>query len=621
MALPHPEIKKTFTRFVIVSMTVMTILVLLIAGGSVRLLLLESIRTEQNMRVQEAVASLQQYVQVRANQLADQRSIPLLTQAVLQPDNLLPSAEDLLNELYLQQQLYQQKLLDFSGTVLYERYPSEIKDYSVRDWFDLLSHSPEKTAAVLITGSNDVDADKGNQPYLELVVPLIYNGQTEGFLLTAIGWQKILRETQLKSALQGIALSLGEPGGQGHIRVNDAALVLSPDSSRHEKLGEWLTLNQSFLTLPVYFQLDESRIDSLIYRHLLILFAVFVVMAIVITLFVVSRGQRLFVMPLENLRQHIHLLENGDQQEISTPDNASKEMAGLIRQFNRMAANVLQREDQLKQTNRQLIENQQQLLQSEKMASVGTMAAGVAHEINNPVAFVLSNTHTLKEYIDEFSELVDTIKKQDWQQAAELCRQYDIPELISDSRDILSESQEGLIRVRDIVASLKKFAHADSEKTELVDLKSCIEFTLKLIWNEIKYVAELTTDLLDDIQVEANEGQLSQVFANLLINASHAIQEQGHISVAMRLNHSSVGSTSVDKPSVDILISDNGKGMDDKTLQRIFEPFYTDKEVGVGTGLGLSISQGIIQGLNGRIEVSSQPGQGSTFTVTLPLAA
>ena len=252
MALSHPEIKKTFTRFVIVSMTVMTILVLLIAGGSVRLLLLESIRTEQNMRVQEAMASLQQYVQVRANQLADQRSIPLLTQAVLQPDNLLPSAEDLLNELYLQQQLYQQKLLDFSGAVLYERYPSEIRDYSTRDWFDLLSLSPEKTAAVLISGSDvtDIDTDASNEPYLELVVPLIYNGQTEGFLLTAIGWQKILRETQLKSALQGIVLSLGEPGGQGHIRVNDAALVLSPDSPRHEKLGEWLTLNQSFLTLP-----------------------------------------------------------------------------------------------------------------------------------------------------------------------------------------------------------------------------------------------------------------------------------------------------------------------------------------------------------------------------------
>lgn len=144
------------------------------------------------------------------------------------------------------------------------------------------------------------------------------------------------------------------------------------------------------------------------------------IVAGVMTMFALHWGQRLFVLPIESLRQHIKLLEDGTLKKLKTPRNSSSEMAGLIRQFNRMAARVLDREEQLKLKNHQLIENQQQLLQSEKMASVGTMAAGVAHEINNPVAFVLSNTHTLKEYIEELSELITAIDQQNWQQVVEL---------------------------------------------------------------------------------------------------------------------------------------------------------------------------------------------------------
>ena len=135
------------------------------------------------------------------------------------------------------------------------------------------------------------------------------------------------------------------------------------------------------------------------------------------------------------------------------------------------------------------------------MASVGTMAAGVAHEINNPVAFVLSNTHTLKEYIEELSELITAIDQQNWQQVVELDQKYNAQELIQDSQDILSESEEGLVRVKDIVSGLKRFAHADSDTKEPVNVKDCIGFTIKLIWNEIKYVAELKQNLIDDVYV------------------------------------------------------------------------------------------------------------------------
>ncbi|UTW49975.1 sensor histidine kinase [Bacterioplanoides sp. SCSIO 12839] len=586
----YPEINKTFSRFIVSSMVILTVLVLTVAGTSVQRLLIENLKGEQNVRVQEAVLSLRQYVQVRSNQLLDQRSIPLLTQTVIQPESLLPSADDLLSELYLQQQLYQQKLLDFSGGVLYQRYSGGLADYSSRSWFTLLSDNPDQTASVIIKEA------KGT--HLELVVPLVYNGLTEGFLLTHIPWDRVISESNLLDSLQEIPLLLGEPENDG--------FVVNPDNISS---ASWLPLEQSLLNYPVYFQIDESKVNALISRHLVVLLVVMLIVAGVMTMFALHWGQRLFVLPIESLRQHIKLLEDGTLKKLKTPRNSSSEMAGLIRQFNRMAARVLDREEQLKLKNHQLIENQQQLLQSEKMASVGTMAAGVAHEINNPVAFVLSNTHTLKEYIEELSELITAIDQQNWQQVVELDQKYNAPELIQDSQDILSESEEGLVRVKDIVSGLKRFAHADSDTKEPVNVKDCIGFTIKLIWNEIKYVAELKQDLIDDVYVEANDGQLSQVFANLLINASHAIEQQGVIEIVM---------TKVDG-FVQILISDTGKGMSAEKIQRIFEPFYTDKEVGVGTGLGLSISLGIVQGLAGDIQVDSEPGVGTRFVVRLPM--
>ena len=583
----YPEIKRRFTLFIVACMVLLSTLVLLMAGGSLRTLVSENLETEQTIRVNEALRSLERYVRVRYNQLLDQRSIPLLTQAVLQPEALLPSAEDLMREMYLQQKLYQQKLLDFSGEVLYQRYPDERHDYGSAAWFSEVSQ-----------GNNlgVVDLSMAPQARIHFVVPLIYNHEPEGFLLTSIEWGRVIEESDLIGGLQGVGLLIGESDSPN-------ALIIG------QRLGDhWLSLGTDFLGHPVSFQVDHSHTSSFVFRHVITLMAVFLVAAAAITWLAVYWGQRLFVLPLNQLEHHAELLEKGRAKEVPIPEHASHEIVALINQFNQMSQRVHDRENQLKAANKRLVANQEQLVQSEKLASLGTMAAGVAHEINNPVAFVLSNMNTLQEYLEDVRQVAPAIDARDWQALQKVYQELSLNEVLQDSEALLHECRDGLQRVKEIASGLKRFAHTDTKQLEPVNIRHCLELTVKLLWNEIKHTAELRYQLDQEVIVHANEGQLSQVFMNILMNAVHAMEDRGVITIAVRRINS----------AVHISISDTGIGMNQETQKRLFEPFYTEKEVGVGTGLGMSISLGIVQGYGGTIEVSSSPGAGTTFTIILP---
>jgi signal transduction histidine kinase len=280
-----------------------------------------------------------------------------------------------------------------------------------------------------------------------------------------------------------------------------------------------------------------------------------------------------------------------------------------------LEARVAERTHELVESIARLEQTQGQLLQSEKMAAVGQLAAGVAHEINNPIGFVNSNLGSLTRYVAQMFDLIRAYEEActvlpSVQQAAiaQARERVEIDYIQQDVPDLLNDSKEGLARVKRIVNDLRDFSHTDSAEWAPADINQALERSLNVGANELKYKAEIIKDFTPLPLVNCIISQLSQVFLNLLVNAAHAIQDRGTITLR----------TGQADKSIWIEISDTGCGMSDETQKRIFEPFYTTKPVGKGTGLGLSISWEIINRHKGSIDVKSTQGQGSTFRITLP---
>ncbi|MBU1424054.1 MAG: response regulator [Gammaproteobacteria bacterium] len=273
------------------------------------------------------------------------------------------------------------------------------------------------------------------------------------------------------------------------------------------------------------------------------------------------------------------------------------------------------------EVDKRLKENQQvqgQLLHSEKMAAIGQLAAGIAHEINNPVGFVTSNLKTLDIYKRDILEILDTYETLEAACAPDaeallkihaLKQQKDFGFIRTDLDQLIAESQQGMARVAKIVSDLKDFAHAENKEWLWADLNNGLDSTLNIVRNEIKYHCTLNKAYGDIPKVYCMASQINQVLLNLLVNAAQAIPEKGEITVR----------TGQEGEEVFVAIADTGSGIPAGNLKRIFEPFFTTKPVGKGTGLGLAISFDIVQKHKGRIEVESTVGKGTTFTVWLPV--
>ncbi|SFN35719.1 His Kinase A (phospho-acceptor) domain-containing protein [Formivibrio citricus] len=268
--------------------------------------------------------------------------------------------------------------------------------------------------------------------------------------------------------------------------------------------------------------------------------------------------------------------------------------------------------DEINTLNEQQVQTQRLLLQSEKMAAVGQLAAGVAHEINNPIGFVISNMTSLERYVKELMQLLALHEQTDsaaQQQIAAYRKQIDFDYLREDVFALLNESKDGLMRVKKIVQNLKDFSHAGDSVWQDADLHKGLDSTLNLVWNELKYKATIHKEYGDLPSVECLPQEINQVFLNLLVNAGHAIDGHGEITIR----------TGTREDEAWVEIADNGCGIPPENLSRIFDPFFTTKPVGKGTGLGLSLSYGIVQKHGGRIDVSSECGKGTTFRVYLPV--
>ena len=314
--------------------------------------------------------------------------------------------------------------------------------------------------------------------------------------------------------------------------------------------------------------------------------------------------------------ENTELIQKALQRDRNARKAADRLLENKSRELFESRKQLQAEHDALKQT-------QAMLVQSEKMASLGQLAAGVAHEINNPVGFVASNLTTLTDYVGVFEsllklygELAGKISDGESSDMAAIIEKIDalrskedIDYVLEDVQELLSESSDGLVRVRDIVQNLKSFARLDEAEVKHVNLNETIESTLKIADNELKYHWKVVREFGDLPLVHCNAGKLNQVFLNLLVNAGQATSENGVITIG----------THVDGDDVIIRIADNGSGILEENLTAIFNPFFTTKPVGEGTGLGLSISYNIIEQHGGQITVKSDTDVGTEFTIRLPI--
>jgi two-component system NtrC family sensor kinase len=273
----------------------------------------------------------------------------------------------------------------------------------------------------------------------------------------------------------------------------------------------------------------------------------------------------------------------------------------------------------------QLKQAQVKLVSSEKMASLGMLAAGIAHEINNPISFVLNNVNVLSEYNEAFHTLIKDYKS--YSEAVLLVggkaqdiltriQQYekeeDIDFIISDSLILLKSTEDGVLRIIDIVKNMKTFSHPDTESVDSVDVHEVMDSTLLLLKNETRNNLRIIKELnASEFIIKCNRNELGQVFLNIIINAAHAMAGSSDSTIHIRTENI--------EQAILIHIVDNGCGISADTIELIYDPFYTTKEVGEGTGMGLSISYGIVNKYNGKINVTSVLGEGTEFTLQFPL--
>jgi signal transduction histidine kinase len=368
---------------------------------------------------------------------------------------------------------------------------------------------------------------------------------------------------------------------------------------------------------------------------LLIVTAILAVLVILFT-YLIARG---ITIPLKTLIRSALTMARGNFNE-RVPIRSSDEVGILASAFNEMAGALSLREKQLQELNRNLeamvrdrkveLENshealkrayldlqsaQEQLVQTEKMASLGQLVAGIAHEIKNPLNFIYGNTGFLADYTQKLQTLVESFESlpsigaEDRAEMARLKEGIHYDFIRDDLKTLIENFSEGARRINQIVSDLRTFSRMDADKISEVDIHASLELSLSLMRNQYKNRIEIHKDYGDIPKIQGYSGKLNQVFVNLMSNAFHAIKGNGDVWIRTRLRGD----------FIEIEVEDSGTGIPPENLKRIFEPFFSTKPVGLGTGLGLSISYGIIEQHGGRILVASVPLKGSTFTVQLPI--
>ena len=373
-------------------------------------------------------------------------------------------------------------------------------------------------------------------------------------------------------------------------------------------LASFKRLESTNWILAANYRLSEAFEPIIRFRNFFMVGMFFVVLSAAALSWKLGSG---IARPIEGFVRKLNVLANpGSDRTQRLDDHRADELGVLAASFNTLLDTEQRYEQELK-------EAQVQAMQSEKLASVGQLAAGVAHEINNPIGFINSNLGSLKGQVEDLLTVIEAYKQAepalaghaDLLAAIEHAKAAaDLEFLQGDMTNLINESLDGVNRVKKIVDNLKDFSRVDTAEWQIANLETGLESTLNIVWNEIKYKAEVIKEYAGLPAIDCIASQLNQVFLNLLVNAAQAIAERGTITLR----------TGFDESTVWIDVADTGSGINPEHLGKIFDPFFTTKPVGKGTGLGLSLAYGIIKRHHGRMEVRSELGKGTTFRVTLP---
>jgi len=531
--------------------------------------------------------------------LAEQANNPIYIQTLMQPDENLGKVQDLMSDLTLLGKQYGEALLDFEGNILHSTIINNQSNYQNFMWIDALLEQQKNEYVTIVNISDDY--------YWSLAVPVHYNNQVEGVLVANIPINSINQQSE-NSRLNGLMVE---------IIKNDKVLTAFGDiTSGRQHVEPWPQIGVGFR-----FTMDDVVRKEELTRLVFQLGAIILIAIAVTTFLTYLFGYRYFVRPILSLSQATDQLDRGNEHINLTENIRIRELAELFKKFNLMTEKVAKREQALRKSysklshaNNELKQSESQLVQSEKMASIGVLASGVAHEINNPIGFIKSNLFMLKDYFvdiekyyyESLENLTTEAQKVNQQK---LAKTYDIEFFLKDIPPLIESSIGGVVRVTEIVQSLKTFARIDLPDKSIVDVNEGISATLNMVWNELKFNCKVDVDLEPLPKIFAYPGKLNQVFMNLLINAGQSIIDKGVISVH----------TYVENNNIVVEVKDTGCGIDVEHLTHIFTPFYTTKAIGEGTGLGLSISHQIIEQHEGKLEVVSTLGEGSCFSIYLPI--
>ncbi len=532
--------------------------------------------------------------------LKEQSQESLFVQGIMQPKRNIGKIKDYMAGLTLLGLKYDETLLDFEGTTLHSTATIDT-NYKEFPWVKALLNEKQ-------TSSIQVLAIEGEYFWC-IAFPVIYNKHVEGVLLANIPLETILVGQIDVEVLDGLMIEVMK-GSQTIAKYGKQAI------------GSKQTLQWQDAGVSFNFTVDEAYRNKAL-SDLVIQLGSYIVLAIVLTtLLAYLYGYRYFVKPILALSQLTSSLDQGHEPDALQGDLRFMEFANLFSQFNLMSEKVAMRERALKESyeklsniNDELKQSESQLVQSEKMASIGVLAAGVAHEINNPIGFIRSNLEVLEDYFSDiekyYHEFNDTLaSEEDKENHKKLAKKYELEFLFDDTPPLIKSSISGVDRVSEIVKNLKTFARIDQVEKALTDINEGLSATLNMVHNELKYNCKVHVELQTLPRVHVFPGKLNQVFMNLLINAGQSITGKGDIYVR----------TFVDEGNIVIEIEDTGSGIDSAYIGQIFTPFYTSKPIGQGTGLGLSISHQIIEQHNGKITVKSEVGKGSCFSVYIPIS-
>jgi len=346
--------------------------------------------------------------------------------------------------------------------------------------------------------------------------------------------------------------------------------------------------------------------------------ASFISMMIGITIILIVLSLIISLVLLKPLNRLLEALKNKDPGEelVELPIETSTELGLLTQKFNELFAKIFKAQKQLKtnivkleDVNTEIKGTQSKLVHNEKMASLGQLVAGVAHELNNPIGFIYSNMGHLREYTNNLVKIIEEGGGNS-EETNKLKEELDYDFMVRDLPKLIQSCEDGAQRTRDIVLGLRNFSRIEEAKLKEVDITEGIDRTLDLLKGELKSKVTVIKKYAKSPLINCYPSQLNQVFMNIIVNSIHAIDERGELSIQTKIT---------DNKFIEISFKDTGRGIEKETIEKIFDPFFTTKDIGKGTGLGLSISYGIIQNHDGNIKVNSKVGEGTEFIITLPI--